>query len=197
MVAAMDRRGKGPRRAIVALIAALGLASLGLLVGCGGSSGESTETVSTTTETTPTGTPGPNASTGLTMPEFIAAADAICADENEKLKPTAEALEAAGESAESQDELDAVLDEARVYLKEFEAGMSRLRALPPPRGKVGVINTMLTASSASQLAVEALFEALDEGNRVKLATEKEQIKLLQAKYRGLAQGLGFHECGAS
>jgi hypothetical protein len=175
------RRG---RRGALGLVAVLAIC----VAGCGGSSDGTEETIS--------GSPGPNASTGLTMPEFIAAADAICAEENQKLKPKFEALEAAGQSAKSQGELDDLLDQARAYSEEVEAGTSRLRTLPPPRGKVDAIDAMLTASSASQLAVVGLFEALAEDDRSKMAREKKEVELLQEKYRGLAQGLGFHECGA-
>jgi hypothetical protein len=158
------------------------------VAGCGGSSEGTDETVS--------GTPGPNASTGLTMPEFIAAADAICAEENEKLRPKIEVLEGMGGGAKSQGDLDDLRDEARDYLDEFEEGMSRIRALPPPRGYVGAIDMMLTTAGASQSGIVALFEALDEENRSKMTAEMEHVDHLLRKYRDLARGLGFHECGA-
>jgi hypothetical protein len=192
----MHRRGKGPRRAIVAWIAALALASLGLFTGCGDDSSSAPGTGTAVSESGASGTPGPNASTGLTMPEFIAAADAICEEENARIKPRSEAIRAEGGGTESQGGLDAIADDFRSLGTEIEEGIARLRGLAPPRGKVKGIESMLDIAGSQAVLSDSVADAIAASDSAKIESLNEQIELNQAKYRGLAQGLGFHQCGA-
>jgi hypothetical protein len=167
-----------------------------LAAGCGSSS-DTTETVTTTTEAAPTRAPDPHVSTGLTMPEFIAAADAICKEENARIKPRSEELSALGDGPESQESLDAMADGFRSLGTAVEEGVAKLHALPPPPGKVQAIESMLNIASSQAVLVNSVADAVSTGDSIKIESLGEQISLNQAKYRGLTQSLGFRQCGSS
>jgi hypothetical protein len=191
----MHWRGKEPRRAVGVLAAAVGLAALGPLVGCGGSSGGTTETVTTTTEAAPTDAPSSKTPTTLTMPEFIAKADAICAEENARIKPRSQAISTEGDEAESQEDLDAMADDIRSLANEIEGGLARLRMLAPPPGKADAIESMLNLAGSQAVIAGSLADAVSAEDNSQIESLGQQINLNRAKYRGLAEGLGFHKCG--
>lgn len=168
------------------------LAALGILVGCGSSSAGTTVT-ETVAATEPA--PSTDSSSGISLAEFTAQADAICAEENAKVKPHSEAISEQGEEADTQQELNALAEEFRALAKEVQVGLSRLRALEPPAERAEAIEVMLTTAGAQVVLAESVADALTTGDRSKIESLGEQIKLNQAKYRGLAQGLGFHRCG--
>ena len=165
------------------------LISLGLVVSafafaaCGSSSGESAI--------------GQGAGPSLSMPEYIEQGDAICAEENEKIRPRQETIQRLLGGADTQDELHVAAEEFRELAREVQAGLSRFRALDPPAAQRQSTEEMLTIKGAEAVLAESLADAVDSGNQAKFDSLTQQLALDQEKYRALMQELGFKRCGRS
>ena len=166
-------------------IAATVLVCLLAAAGCGGSS------TSTATQTVTVGH-----TQELTKAEWIAKADAICAETQEEtapLKAEANALKEAPENASTYQKLAEVLKAGTASIpKETTA----LRALEPPSGDQGIIQKMIGTVEANATLGESMADALENSDLGRFEALNEQAKENTIKAKGLAQGYGLKVCGA-
>ena len=171
---------------IAAAIAAASL-SIGLVAGCGGSdsaaSSSAADTTAAAADTTAT-------TAALTKEEFVAAADAVCADVHAK----ADALMAAIDSAS----LQSVQDTWTQAVADATAGNAELQAITPPADLATDYQAFLDAHAASQANGEALLVDIKAATTVDDATAAVEantdIDTLATTGKEAAAAVGLTEC---
>ena len=168
---------------IAAAVAAASL-SIGLVAGCGGSySAASSSAADTTADATAT-------TAALTKEEFVAAADAVCADVHAK----ADALMAAIDSAS----LQSVQDTWTQAVADATAGNAELQAITPPADLATDYQAFLDAHAASQANGEALLVDIKAATTVDDATAAVEantdIDTLDITGKEAAAAVGLTEC---
>ncbi len=161
-------QGELVRRAVPLLLLAITLAA------CGGGA-----------ESDTTGEMPPEAAgEAPTRAEYIAEADAICAEHFER----AEALAEPSEDLESQ---------ANFYeegLSINEDLLARLRALEPPAEDRETVEEFLLKIGELNQAVEGFIEALRAGDAAAIDSAAQQIDSLATEVTGIAEAYGFADC---
>jgi hypothetical protein len=193
----MHRRGKGPRNAIGALVAALALTMLGLLAGCGGSSGSGSSS-GTSSAPGATKTVTVEAEQPLSKAAWIAAADGICtaAKEGDQGSDFDREYREAEEAPESAENREHVANLLREKIDSERPGYEELRALKPPPADAEIVSKILSTAEANLAAGEQLADAIEGNELGKIETVAEQVKETSATAKGLAQGYGLKVCGA-
>ncbi len=171
---------------IAAAVAAASL-SIGLVAGCGGSdsaaSSSAADTTAAAADTTAT-------TAALTKEEFVAAADAVCADVHAK----ADALTAAIDSAS----LQSVQDTWAQAVADATAGNAELQAITPPADLATGYQAFLDAHAASQANGEALLVDIKAATTVDDATAAVEantdIDTLATTGKEAAAAVGLTEC---
>jgi hypothetical protein len=164
---------------IAAAVAAASL-SIGLVAGCGGSDSAASSSAADTTATT----------AALTKEEFVAAADAVCADVHAK----ADALTAAIDSTS----LQSVQDTWAQAVADATAGNAELQAITPPADLATDYQAFLDAHAASQANGEALLVDIKAATTVDDATAAVEantdIDTLDITGKEAAAAVGLTEC---
>jgi hypothetical protein len=175
------------RRRIQVPCAAVAAASLLALSGCGSGSSKAT------TGAAPAPKPAANAAT--TRPQFIARADAICAQVNVRFKPVEQRLEALARGSESalRSEGPAVIRQGAKITRE---GIAQLQALPVPSGDAPTVGKIITALNNEAADIDNIAAATANGEASGIEAAKKAEQTTKATYRGLAQGYGLKVCGA-
>ena len=168
-------------RPVVAIALGLVVGAFGLAA-CGSSSGDSA-----------IGKGSPS----LSMPEYIERADAICAEQNEKIRRRQATINRLLAAPDTDRDRLALPGEFREIAKEVRAGNSRFRALAPPAGQRRPIETMLVIKKAEADLAESIADAVASEDQAEFQSLVRQLDLDQEKYRALMQGLGFKTCGHS
>jgi hypothetical protein len=155
----------------------------GLFAGCGSSS-PSAGTEGTT-----------EAGGGTTMSRYIAAADALCAAENERLAGPGEELESALREAEKSGELAAAARPVREFGTEVKRGLARLESLQSPAARRGEVEAVIATEAGQVDLFGELAGAFESDDRT--AAQKVETRLVNTKKRYGAQTakLGFKVCG--
>ena len=156
-------RGKGFAAAVIAVAALVG-------AGCGGDD-----------ET-------PGGGEALTKQEWIAKADAICADAQERIQKL-------GDPGTDLSKLAELTGDAKEIL---EAEVAAIRDLNPPPGDEQQIDAMLAQVENGSEALEALIEAATSGDISKLqeiTAEGSEFSKASAEADRLASDYGLKECG--
>ncbi len=155
----------------------------GLFAGCGSSSSSSS-------------TAGPEeAAGGTAMSRYLAAGDALCKAENERLKGPSAELEAVMHEAQASGELAVAAGALREFGTQVEQGIARLEALRSPAARQAQAEAMI-ATQAGQVALfTELAEAFEAEDRT--AAQKVETRLVNSKQRYGVQtaALGFEVCG--
>lgn len=161
-------------------------AALVVLGGCGGSSGE------TDTETVTVG-----GGDELTKSEWIAKADAICAQEQRQEKPLKAEFESRRQEPEqSPEQLKALADTTRELLRLVSNEVGDLRQLQPPAADRETVEEMLMTVDGSVPLGEEFADAIEAGDSAEIEATAQRIEQNSAKGQGLAQGYGLKVCGS-
>jgi hypothetical protein len=156
----------------------------GVVGGCGTGSGSSS-------------TDGAKEAGGPTgMAGYVAAADAICTAENERLAAPAADLESTMLEAQKSGELAGAATSLRKFRGEIMNGLGRLESLEPPAAERGEVEAVI-ATQANQVSLFGdLARAYDAEDRT--ASQKVETRLADSKKRYGKQtaALGFKVCGA-
>ncbi len=121
-----------------------------------------------------------------TQQEWIAAADAICTELNEKLALIREPQtpEETGESGARAVEI-------------YRTGLTELRALTPPEGDEAAVDEILDAFEAAVDWAEEFTEAFAAGDEAKATELYAEGERLDEESRRLAESYGLQECPES
>lgn len=162
-------------------LVALGALACVALVGCAG------------------GSSSPSGSTGngeaLSMPEYIKQADAICEQENARLKPAAVRIATLAEGASSQAGLQKLATALRNLASKIQVGLTKIQALEPPAAQRAEIQTMLSTVENQVAIAETEAAAVLIADQAKIEKLNELGAVNKQKYGELAQHLGFKHCG--
>lgn len=195
-------RPQAPRHAPVALllIAALGVGT----GGCGSSSKRSASTAaSAPTGTTPTATTPPTASTPTTPPVastgvdalFISRGDAICGQSNGAIRPvSAQVTAEANKPAPSPTRLAALVRQVQALTQQ---GVARFRALRAPPQRATQVSQFVQAANRLVTLLGSYAQAIGRNDVPTVQALTKQLQAAKASEHTLAQGLGFHVCGAT
>jgi hypothetical protein len=172
-------------RITVGLIAAL------VIAGCGG--GEKTKTVTTGTPSTSGGA----SNKPPTKSQFIAQADAICMDVNPRLDQANADIDRIGgdNSLSDQEKAKRLTPVVKGGVEAFDAGITRLSALVPPRGDVPIFENYLDTLRQQKALVERIGVAFSTNQLDSVPTLGAEARSAKTKAHGIAQGYGFKECG--
>lgn len=130
------------------------------------------------------------------MARYVAAADAICKAENERLAVPASHLESAMLKAQKSGELTVAAASLKTFQGEVKEGLERLESLTPPAAEKARVEAMI-ATEANQIGLFGqLARAYEAEDRT--ASQKVETRLANSKSRYGKQTaeLGFKVCGA-
>jgi hypothetical protein len=120
----------------------------------------------------------------LTRAEWIARADAICADANARIEALGEPKNA-GELAGMTEDAVAINDKA----------LASIRALqPPPEIEEQVVRALELSERQNEIA-HAIAEAAGKGDRVSVQNLVAELAPLESEARDIAKAIGLEQCG--
>jgi hypothetical protein len=165
------------------LIPAVCVLLSGLLAGCGGGSSSST-----------TGG-APDAADAAALARYVAAADAVCKSENDRLAAPAAKLEAAMLSAQKSGELAGAAGGLKTFQAAVREGLARLEAVEPPAAANGQVEAIIATQTDQVELFGELARAFEAEDRT--AAQKVETRLANSKKRYGRQTakLGFKVCG--
>ncbi len=130
------------------------------------------------------------------MARYVAAADALCKAENERLAAPAAKLESAMLGAQKSGELAGAAASLRTFRAEVMEGLVRLESLEPPAAEKAAVEAVI-ATEAKQVELFGDLADADEAED-RTAAQKVETRLANSKkrYGKLTAELGFKVCGA-
>jgi hypothetical protein len=155
------------------------------LVGCGGNGGGSTVVVTT----------APTA-TALSKADYIAKADAICAQKRQQrgqlVSEVQNAIASGVNSASDAHRVHDISNQAADYVDQLA---SELQALPKPTGDEQILDTLLSTVSAEATDIRHFADAVDSLDASQIRSFGEAADSDGAKAVAIAHGYGFTVCG--
>ena len=146
------------------------------LVGCGGNGGGST-------------------ATALSKADYIAKADAICAQKQQQRSQLVTKVQnaiASGVSASDAHRVHDISNQAADYVDQLA---SELQALPKPTGDEQRLDTLLSTVRAEATDIRHFADAVDSHDASQIRSFGEAANSDGAKAVAIAQGYGFTVCG--
>jgi len=126
----------------------------------------------------------PSPDGALTKPEFIAQADARCAEADAETKEL--------RSPQKPAEVEPFVDKARAITQEL---VDDLRELPAPEGDQQTIDAMLDTVEEALQRLPALVQASKDKDLAAVQAEGQKLQALAQEAQQIAEEYGFEVCG--
>ncbi len=153
---------------VVAVLATAAVA--GVLAGCGGGSSEE----------------------DLTRTEYIADADAICA----QYSAESTALEQQFDQSLKSSDLESAAQDFEDQASEVTAMLDELEALTPPVADQATVDQIIALGRQRVTTAQEAADAIASGDKDAMITAGKQGSILAGEYYQLADGFGFESCGS-
>jgi hypothetical protein len=121
---------------------------------------------------------------GLSREEFVAEADAICAEYDQRVQEI--------EQPQGLDDVERYADEAQPVIEE---GMTELRELEPPEELQDDWNAFISSSEESLDFLDELREAGAAGDPERIQEIAQEVSAVNDEANGIARELGLEDCG--
>jgi hypothetical protein len=121
---------------------------------------------------------------GLSREEFVAEADAICAEFDQRVQEI--------EQPQSLDDVERYADEAQPLIEE---GMTELRELKPPEELQEQWDAYIASSEQSVDFLDELREAGAAGDPERIQEIAQEVSEVNDEANGIARELGLEDCG--
>lgn len=169
-----------------------------LLAGCGGGNDEpaaSTQLPATSSSSAASSSPArpPEA----TRESYIKEADALCKTKNADAKRRNETLgRKTADLTDDSEILSAIKTDLREGYEFQRAYLADFRRISSPPGDAAILDKLSEAQDEQTALLGRLADAAESGDAERFTALNEEQDSVTTRYRGLAQGYGFKECGS-